>query len=110
MAITITDKAKDKIRSLTVQQKSPHSCLHISLRGGGCSGFMYEYKFISKPNEKDKTFQFEDVKICIDTKSYFLLNGLEIDYEEDLFKSGLIFNAPSATTSCGCGESISFSV
>ena len=82
--------------------------LRVSLRGGGCSGFKYQYDFVEVPSEKDKVFDFEDVKICIDGKSYLFLNGVEIDYEEDLFKSGLVFNTPSAKRTCGCGESVAF--
>jgi Fe-S cluster assembly iron-binding protein IscA len=48
------------------------------------------------------------LKICIDIKSYLFLNGMEIDYQEDLLKSGLVFNAPKASRTCGCGESVTF--
>ena len=108
MAITITDKGKDKIRSLLRQRQTPDYYLRVALQGGGCSGFTYHYEFISEPNEKDKVFEFDDVKICIDIKSYLFLNGTEIDYEEDLFKSGLVFKNPKAKRTCGCGESIAF--
>jgi iron-sulfur cluster assembly protein len=69
---------------------------------------MYKYEFIERPDERDKVFEFEDVKICIDIKSYLFLNGMEIDYEEDLLKSGLVFNTPTAKHTCGCGESVAF--
>ena len=39
--------------------------------------------------ENDKVFEFEDLKVCIDKKSYLFLNGMEIDYKEDLFNSGI---------------------
>jgi iron-sulfur cluster assembly protein len=69
---------------------------------------MYKYEFAQLPEEKDKVFEFDDVKICIDIKSYLFLNGMEIDYEEDLLKSGLVFNTPSAKRTCRCGESVAF--
>ena len=108
MAITVTEKAKDKISSLLKKRQTPEHYLRVFLQGGGCSGFKYQYDFIEAPDEKDKIFEFEDVKICIDRKSYLFLNGLEIDYKEDLFNSGIVFNNPNAKRSCGCGESISF--
>jgi iron-sulfur cluster assembly protein len=104
----MTQPAKDKIRSLLIKRQTPDHYLRIGLQGGGCSGFMYHYEFISVPEEKDKIFKFDNIKICIDIKSYLFLNGMEIDYEEDLLKSGLVFNTPSAKRACGCGESISF--
>lgn len=108
MGITITEKAKDKISSLMRKRQTPESFLKVFLQGGGCSGFKYQYEFIETPDERDKIFKFEDVKICIDSKSYLFLNGLEIDYKDDLFNSGIVFNNPNAKRSCGCGESISF--
>ena len=91
-----------------MQRQTPDHYLRIGLKGGGCSGFMYHYDFISESDEKDKIFEFDDVKICIDIKSYLFLNGIEIDYEEDLLKSGLVFNTPNVTRTCGCGESVAF--
>ncbi len=91
-----------------MQRQTPDHYLQIGLKGGGCSGFMYNYEFIETPGEKDKIFEFGNVKICIDVKSYLFLNGMEIDYEEDLLKSGLVFNVPAAKRTCGCGESIAF--
>ena len=108
MAITITKLAQDKIRSLLKQRQTPDNFLRIGLKGGGCSGFMYSYEFADQPQERDKVFEFDDIKICIDIKSYLFLNGMEIDYEEDLLKSGLVFNTPTAKRTCGCGESIAF--
>ena len=108
MAITITDAAKSKIKSLLLRRQTPKHYLRIGLQGGGCSGYMYKYEFIDQPEEKDKVFEFDDIKICIDIKSYLFLNGMEIDYEEDLLKSGLVFNTPTAKRTCGCGESVTF--
>ena len=108
MTITMTDFAVQKVSEITKKRQTPDHYLKIGLKGGGCSGFMYSYDFISEPEEKDKIFDFGEVKICIDIKSYLFLNGMEIDYEENLLKSGLVFNTPQAQASCGCGESISF--
>lgn len=108
MAITMTDFAIQKVCGIMMKRQTPDHYLRIGLKGGGCSGYMYSYDFIETPEEKDKIFEFGEVKICIDIKSYLFLNGMEIDYEEDLLKSGLVFNAPKAQRSCGCGESVSF--
>ena len=108
MSITVTSLAEDKILSILKKRQTPDHFLRLSLRGGGCSGFTYDYSFVEKPAEKDKVFTFEKVKICVDIKSYLFLVGTEIDYVEDLLKSGLVFNTPSAKRTCGCGESVSF--
>tara|TARA_Y100000034_G_scaffold87221_1_gene104559 strand:+ start:660 stop:986 length:327 start_codon:yes stop_codon:yes gene_type:complete len=108
MPITITEAAKKKVSSLLRKRQTPEHYLKVSVQSGGCSGFMYNYEFIEAPNDSDKIFEFDDVRICIPKKSYILLNGMEIDYKEELLKSGLVFNVPLAQRSCGCGESISF--
>tara|TARA_R110001583_G_scaffold12612_8_gene55879 strand:- start:11566 stop:11892 length:327 start_codon:yes stop_codon:yes gene_type:complete len=108
MAITVTERAETKIKSLLTKRQTPDHWLRVAVRGGGCSGFKYDYSFVENPDKKDKTFEFDSVKICIDSKSYLFLNGIEVDYEEDLFKSALVFNNPKAKRTCGCGESISF--
>ena len=108
MAITITEFAEKKVNQILLRRQTQDHWLRISIQGGGCSGFMYKYDFVDEPSEKDKVFKFDLVKICIDAKSYLFLNGMEIDYQEDLLKSGLVFNNPNASRSCGCGESISF--
>ncbi len=82
--------------------------LRVGLRSGGCSGFSYLFEFVDKPDNHDKILQFGELKICIDKKSYLFLNGTEIDYEETLFKSGIKFNNPAVTRTCGCGESVAF--
>jgi iron-sulfur cluster assembly protein len=108
MAITLTNAAKEKVRSLLLKRQTPDHYLKIGVESGGCSGFMYNYEFIEAPDKKAKIFQFDDIKICIPLNSYLFLNGMEIDYEENLLKSGLVFNSPKVKRSCGCGESISF--
>ena len=104
--ITMTDFAIEKITSLL--ESSSGDVFRIGLRGGGCSGYTYEFSFVNAPEESDKVFQFGDLEVCIDKKSYLFLIGMEIDYEETPFKSGIKLNNPSAKRVCGCGESVGF--
>ena len=107
MAITMTDFAIQKVSEIMKMRQTPDHCLRISLKSGGCSGFKYSSDFVVQPQERDKIFEFGELKVCIDIKSYLFLNGMEIDFEEGLLNSGIIFNAPQAQTTCGCGESVS---
>ena len=75
MAITMTDYAIQKVSEIMTKRQTPDSYLRISLKGGGCSGFMYSYEFVVEPLPKDKIFEFDKVKICIDIKS---LRGIKI--------------------------------
>jgi iron-sulfur cluster assembly protein len=110
MAISMTDFAVEKIAAMIKRNNLDvdHTHLRIGLRAGGCSGYSYLFEFVDECEKHDKVLEFGTVKICIDKKSYLFLNGMEIDYEETPFKSGIKLNNPAATRTCGCGESIAF--
>ena len=110
MAITMTEFAIERISDMICrnQMTANESYLRIGLRSGGCSGYSYLFELTSEATKHDKIFKFDDLRVCIDKKSYLFLNGMEIDYEESPFKSGIKLNNPAATRTCGCGESIAF--
>ena len=69
MAITITEFAEEKISEIMSRSDSQESYLRIGLRSGGCSGFSYDFDFVSEPLEDDKIFSFDKLKICIERKA-----------------------------------------
>ncbi|MAH02976.1 MAG: iron-sulfur cluster assembly accessory protein [Candidatus Pelagibacter sp.] len=101
--IIFTDKAIKQVNQL-VSTKEPGTYFRISVLGGGCSGFKYDFSF-------DKNIDQEDVKInniVIDKVSLDILKGSEIDFVSELMGTSFkIFN-PKTKSSCGCG--ISFSI
>ena len=108
MGITLTDAAKDYIREKRKDEGTESSYFYLGLKGGGCSGFMINVTFEEQVEEGDKIFEFDDIKIAINKKSYLYLIGTVIDYKKTLMGSCLDFKIPEATRKCGCGESISF--
>jgi iron-sulfur cluster assembly protein len=104
MAVTLTESAKSRARHLAAE-RGANTWLRLAIRGGGCSGLMYEMDWVVDPTEGDKTFDIDGVRVCIDKKSYLFLNGIELDYEDTLVKSGFVFHNPAAKRSCSCGES-----
>jgi len=107
--IHVTEKAIAKIRSVLVKEGiSPaHGGLRLGVQGGGCSGLSYSIKFDSQPRERDRVFQFADVRVFVDPKSFIYLSGLTLDYQETLMQQGFVFVNPNSTKSCGCGTSFS---
>ena len=105
MPITMTENAKKKIDSIKNKRQTPDAYFRAALKSGGCSGFSYHYDLVPAPDKGDKIFDFGDIKVCIDRKSYLFLNGTEIDYVDTLMSSGFCFNNPLAKRSCSCGES-----
>ena len=107
--IGLTENAAVKVRELIESRPSPTAGLRVGVRGGGCSGFMYEIEFIEPPPEKThRLFEYEGISLACDKKSYLFLIGTEIDWEETLMSTGFKFNTPTATGKCGCGESVAF--
>ncbi len=81
--------------------------LRLGVQGGGCSGLSYNIRFDTQPRERDRIFQFDDVRIFVDPKSFIYLHGMVLDYEETLMHQGFVFQNPNAKKSCGCGTSFS---
>lgn len=108
MAVTLTPAAIDRVVAIRTKEGWQDRWLKLGVRGGGCSGFSYVMDFVEGPAEKDKTFDFDkSVKVCVDAKSYMFLNGVELDFEQDLISTRFIFRNPHADTTCSCGESFS---
>jgi len=107
--ITVTEKAIAKIRSAMAKEgiSSEQGGLRLGVQGGGCSGLSYNIRFDTQPRERDRVFQFGDVRVFVDPKSFIYLHGMTLDYQETLMQQGFVFVNPQATKSCGCGTSFS---
>ena len=107
--IKVTEKAIAKIRSVMAKEGiSPEQGgLRLGVQGGGCSGLSYNIRFDTQARERDHIFQFGDVRVFVDPKSFIYLHGMTLDYQETLMHQGFVFVNPQATKSCGCGTSFS---
>jgi iron-sulfur cluster assembly protein len=107
--IQVTDNALKRIRvAMAKENVSPEQGgLRLGVQGGGCSGLSYNIRFDTQPRERDRVFQFEDVRVFVDPKSFIYLHGLTLDYHETLIQQGFVFVNPNSTKSCGCGSSFS---
>jgi len=107
--IQITDKALARIRAAMAKENiSPaEGGLRLGVQGGGCSGLSYSIRFDTQPRERDRVFQYDDVRVFVDPKSFIYLHGMILDYEETLMHQGFAFQNPNAKKSCGCGSSFS---
>ena len=75
----------------------------IAIKGGGCSGFQYDFSFDNKQDEDDLKHE----NILIDKKSAELLKGSEVDYVKELIGDNFKISNPQSKSSCGCGVSFS---
>src|SRR6202163_150214 len=107
--IQVTDHALRRIRSAMAKENVSveQGGLRLGVQGGGCSGLSYNIRFDSQPRERDRVFQFDDVRVFVDPKSFIYLHGMILDYQETLIQQGFVFVNPNSSKSCGCGTSFS---
>jgi iron-sulfur cluster assembly protein len=108
MPIQLTEKAADEIKKIVKEQNLPEAetKLRVGVKGGGCSGFSYMLDLTEEPKgEMDEEMDSHGVKILVDMKSYLYLNGVEIDFKDEVMGRGFVFKNPNATSTCGCGSS-----
>jgi len=107
--ILVTEKAVARIRvAMAKEGISPdQGGLRLGVQGGGCSGLSYNIRFDTQPRERDRIFQFDDVRVFVDPKSFIYLHGMTLDYQETLIQQGFVFVNPNSSKSCGCGTSFS---
>jgi iron-sulfur cluster assembly protein len=104
--ISVTDKAKDKIIELRVKDGlTQNHNIRVAVKGGGCSGLMYDLNFDSTISVGDEIFEDKGIKILVDKKSLLYLLGTILDFSDGLNGKGFQFINPNAGRTCGCGES-----
>jgi iron-sulfur cluster assembly protein len=130
--ITMSERAKKEIFKLIEEKRLPPKTagLRFGIKGGGCSGFMYECSMAGKADKFDEVFEFklEDarrklllvnskivntkssesnptIKVFVDKKSLIFVELIHIDYKRALMGAGFQFSNPSSPGTCGCGES-----
>jgi len=104
--ITMTSAAAERIKEILVAEPDK-KVLRISVSGGGCSGFQYEFDLDDTNKEDDHAIEKDGSTILIDSISLVYLLGSEIDFVDDLIGASFQINNPNATASCGCGTSFS---
>jgi len=100
--ITILDNAKKRLTELTETNRKVF--VRLSIKGGGCAGFGYDWTFENESTPKDIII---DGILLVDKIYEMYLLGMQLDYKDDVFGSNFVFNNPKAKSSCGCGTSFS---
>ena len=101
--IKFTDDAIQQIEKI-VSENKPKKYFRITVQGGGCSGFKYNFTFDDTINDDDLLFN----KTLIDKSSLDIINGSIVDFKKEMIGDSFVIKNPKASSSCGCG--LSFSV
>lgn len=106
--IKVSDSAREQVYKIRKEESySENTFVRVGVKGGGCSGLMYQLDFDDKMQDGDQEFKDNNVTIVVDKKSYLYLVGTELKYSGGLNGKGFEFYNPNAQRTCGCGESFS---
>jgi iron-sulfur cluster assembly accessory protein len=104
-AVTLTDKAAEKIHDLLGSAGDAEAqALRVAVRGGGCSGFQYALA-LDQRKDDDHVFEHQGVSVVVDKVSMQFVFGSEVDYVDGLQGAGFTVNNPNVVAACGCGSS-----
>tara|TARA_B100001559_G_C15900643_1_gene349555 strand:+ start:84 stop:410 length:327 start_codon:yes stop_codon:yes gene_type:complete len=103
---SLSKEAADRIKFL-LKKETAISYFRISVLGGGCSGFQYEFSFSEVKNKDDILYKEHGINYLIDESSINFLSGSKLEYIDDLGGAYFSINNPNATANCGCGTSFS---
>ncbi|HEU0073277.1 MAG TPA: iron-sulfur cluster assembly accessory protein [Dehalococcoidia bacterium] len=103
--VTVTDKAAEKAKGILAERGVENGALRVFVVSGGCSGYSYGMAIARNREEDDIAIEASGITLLVDAESAPLLEGAEVDYVDDLMKSGFTIFNPNATHSCACGSS-----
>ena len=104
-AITLTSAAEARIAELMA--KAPENAVGVKLSTPrrGCSGLAYSVDYVTEENAFDEKIATPGGAFYVDGGSLLYLIGSTMDWVEDDFAAGFVFQNPNAKGACGCGES-----
>ncbi|SDB94179.1 HesB/IscA family protein [Shouchella lonarensis] len=103
--ITITESALGHIQAMKEDEGNEQLMLRIGVKGGGCSGLSYSMGFDETRNEEDTYMEIDGLGVLVDKESTPIVNGLVIDYKQNMMGGGFTIDNPNAIANCGCGSS-----
>lgn len=104
--IKLTPAAVAEIKRVQSKQQ-PNVLFRLAVKPGGCSGLFYDMSSEQALKVDDRIFECNTVQVVIDVETLPYINGLTVDYSEDLMGGGFRFDNKRAKTTCGCGNSFS---
>ena len=102
--LTLSPSAAARIAAIAAKQGKP-AILRLSVEGGGCSGFQYQFGLAEAPEGDDLVSETDGVRLVVDPVSLDLVAGCTVDFVESLGGAAFRVENPQATAGCGCGSS-----
>jgi Iron-sulfur cluster assembly accessory protein len=105
MTITLTEAANFRVKEMIREEQGENLFLRVGVGGGGCSGLTYGMGFDDHIDDGDLSFENNGLKVVVDKNSAPLLDGVTIDFTQNLQGGGFTIDNPNAISTCGCGHS-----
>lgn len=105
--MNITETAVKKLQQILTADENKNAKIRIYVEGGGCSGFQYGFAIEDNSQEDDFVFNENEVEILVDPISFSYLEGITVDYKDDINGARFAIQNPKAASTCGCGSSFS---
>ncbi|WP_252315299.1 iron-sulfur cluster assembly accessory protein [Sinobaca sp. H24] len=103
--LNITEPAAARVKEMMQEEEDTSLMLRVGVKGGGCSGLSYGMGFDSVKEEEDDVLQISGLDVLVDKESAPILDGVVIDYKQNMMGGGFTIDNPNAIASCGCGSS-----
>lgn len=105
--ITVTEAALKRVAKILASE-TEKDALRISVSGGGCSGFSYQYDLVRDDRQADDiVIEGDGATVLVDPISLQYMAGSQVDFVNDLMGQSFQIRNPNAVASCGCGTSFS---
>ena len=104
-AVSLTPAAEQRVANLMAKAPDDAVGVKLSTPRRGCSGLAYSVDYVAQADPMDERIETPGGTFFIDAASVLYLIGSTMDWQEDDFTAGFVFDNPNATGACGCGES-----
>ncbi|QKG70862.1 HesB/IscA family protein [Erythrobacter mangrovi] len=104
-AVILTERAEARVAELMAKSPADAIGVKLSTPRRGCSGLAYSVDYVSEEAKFDEKIETPGGTFYIDGASVLYLVGSTMDWVEDDFTAGFVFDNPNAKGACGCGES-----
>ncbi len=103
--IHLSTSASNEIKRLLSKQKTPNTLFRLGVDRGGCADMYYTMAPEVNIQPNDIVYDCKGIRIVVAEQSWVYIQGITIDYSEDLMGGGFRFQNPNASQTCGCGNS-----
>jgi iron-sulfur cluster assembly accessory protein len=107
--IQLSQSAVSEILRQRTKRQNSGLLLRLAVQSGGCLDAAYVIDFDITAQAQDQIYECGSIQVVVDSQSHSYLDGLVIDYTEDMMGGGFRFHNPNAVRSCGCGNSFEMS-